>query len=85
MIDPNLSLAVFSGLTVIYVGDCARRLWLRKPTKYASLFVEGLLASIIVFGMLIALQAGAAKVFVIGAFIAATILRLIARQRFAES
>jgi hypothetical protein len=89
MINPNLSFAVFSVLTAYYLGDCAWRLWRNKPTKYASLFGESLVAFAIILAMLVLKAESAlhlaAKVFVIGGFVAATILRLVARHRFVET
>jgi hypothetical protein len=82
MIDPNLTLAVSSVLTTYYLGDCAWRLWRGKPGKYASVFGEFVVAFAIVLGMAMALQ-GLAKILLIGAFLTATTLRLIARHRYA--
>jgi len=85
MINPNLSLAASAVATAYYLGDSAWRLWRHKPTTFPSLFGETLFALVIVFGMFVGLQAGAVKVSVIAAFIAATILRFVARHRFATS
>jgi hypothetical protein len=82
MIGPNVSLAVFTALALYYLGDCAWRLWRRTPSKYLSVLGELTVAFAIVVGMATALQS-AAKVLAIGAFLAATTLRLIARHRFA--
>ena len=90
MFDPNVTLAVFAVLTACYLGESAWRLRRHKPAKYMSLVGEGVLAFALLFGMLTVLKADdalhvAAKIAVMGTFAAATTLRLIARNRFAES
>jgi hypothetical protein len=88
MINPNVSMAVFTVLAAYYVAECAWRLWRKKPTKYASAFGESILA-IAIFLVMLATPAPAdalhvgAKVFIVAGFTVATILRLIARKRFA--
>ena len=88
MINPDLLLAVFAVLTAYYVADCAWRLWRQKPSKYVSVLGESIVALTLFFVVLTTptpndrLHTGV-KTFAAAGIAVATVLRLVARKRFA--
>ena len=88
MINPDIFLALFIPLTLYYVADSAWRLWRKRPGKYVSVFGETILPFTMSL-LMIALPSSntpllvSAKVFIVAGNVAAMILRLVTRKRFA--
>jgi len=90
MINPDIFLALLVPLTAYYLGSCIWRLRQKKPENDAAVF--GVV--ILLFTVLLVTATlhtpdtplrFAAKAFVVVGNIAAAILRLVARHRFATS
>jgi 4-amino-4-deoxy-L-arabinose transferase-like glycosyltransferase len=88
VINPDIALAFFVPLTIVYVVECAWRLSRRRPANYGSVFAETLLP-FTMFLIMITLQTPntplrvSAKGFIVAGNVAAMILRLVTRKRFA--
>jgi len=88
MINPDFLFAAFAVLTAVSVADGAWRLWRQKPSKYASVLGESIVGVALLFVIVVTptsddrLHVGV-KAVVVAGVIVATILRLVARKRFA--
>jgi hypothetical protein len=84
----EMLLAITVVTALCYAAVSAWQLWARHPSRYASVFGESLLP----FGMLLVMISLprsdtlldiVARIVIVAGFATATILRLIARRRFA--